>query len=444
MVTRIAAFGCAHLGYTTNCRRNLPDGTNPIAADGYAAHHQVMEIAARYTQDHHGTIIDAGDLFHTPKPGPKDIVEALKADLQRWYTPDAHPTRRLSIPGNHDRAGATTIPATVVMGYRDNLHCVAPDVPTGKGDPRCRVVVPGFYEIWDVTNDDGCTPTTRTYVHMVNEQVLAPTAGSMNTKVDPQIVDGGINLLVTHGIIPDMNGTVAYHHGADERGGERVIPLDWFNRGFDLAVLADYHTPDSGMIADTPYLYTGSAVRRGFSDAECDRGVTLIEVDDDGAMQVGFKPIPQRQKVDLTVDCDGVGASEIIDTVDSALNDIDPVDTTAQHRTGEGGKLIRITLTNVTDTIRPGLSDAHARWVAALTDALSVSIQVKAPDAVPDEEGAAEVLAALPELGREGIDVAFRRLAESDALKALDGLPHEKRDAVITLATARLMELAAA
>ena len=64
-------------------------------------------------------------------------------------------------------------------------------------------------------------------------------------------------------------------------GEPRIIPADWFDRGFDAYPISDYHTMGfvEGRAGGSNWVaYTGSAVRRGWSDDECDRGWLKINL----------------------------------------------------------------------------------------------------------------------------------------------------------------------
>lgn len=403
MIT-LAAFGCAHLGYAPKgLRRTLDDGTNVVAADGYTAYRTVMTEVAELSDatDHPVAMIDGGDLFHKPHPTPADVAVALDGDAARI----AAGVPRFDIPGNHDRTSAAGVPATAVMASQTDCHVVAP-TPTGTPDTDRedrQVVAPGLYEVWTLEDP---TDGTRVHLHLVNEQALAPAASDMEPGVDPRPLGEGINVLVTHGIIPSADGLM-YHHGGDERGGERVIPADWFDRGFTLAILSDFHSPTAGTDHGTPWFYTGSLVRRGFSDAECERGWFSVDFRSDGAFNIELHPVAQRPAFDLDVDVTGMDAAGASAAVAAAVSSVP-----------DTGAIIRVTVTGSTPEVSEALNgqrDSMERNLAP--EALSLRIRVSGT-----AETISEVLESMPTFGDETAAQALRRMASDGVLPELEGL----------------------
>jgi len=151
---------------------------------------------------------------------------------------------------------------------------------------------PGFYEIHH--------PADGIALHIVSHYGLDPALSDQGIVIDPRPVPGMVNLLIAHGI------TVLeekLYRVVDAHGEPRTIPVDWFDRGFDAHPISDFHTmggvtgreSGSGWVA-----YTGSAVRRGFSDEACSRGWLKIVVDSSG---VTYEPQVcwQRPQFDLPV-----------------------------------------------------------------------------------------------------------------------------------------------
>ncbi|GAA3143279.1 hypothetical protein GCM10020255_020600 [Rhodococcus baikonurensis] len=82
-------------------------------------------------------------------------------------------------------------------------------------------------------------PDVPFYLHVVSHNGLDPRLPERGIIVDPQPIEGGVNILVSHGIF-SADGRL---FGADDRhGAERVIPEEWVNRGWDQSILSDYHT----------------------------------------------------------------------------------------------------------------------------------------------------------------------------------------------------------
>ena len=419
MIT-LAAFGCAHLGYAPKgLRRTLPDGTNVVTADGYNAYRTVMgEVAELATAaDHPVAMINCGDLAHKPNPTPADVSVALDGDRLRV----AAGVPRFDIPGNHDRTSAAGVPATAVMAAQPECHVVAPRAAGTTDEPRDdrQVIVDGLYEVWTLEDhSDG----TRVHLHLINEQALAPAASDMEPGVDPRPLGEGINVLVTHGIIPAAEGLL-YHHGGDERGGERVIPADWFNRGFTLAVLADLHSPMAGTDYGTPWFYTGSLVRRGFSDSECERGWFSVDFRADGAFNIELHPVAQRPAFDLTVDAEGMDAPAASAAVAAAVSSVPE----SGQGSGDTGSIIRVTVTGPTPEAAEALNSQVAEMERNLAPgALSLRIRVSGV-----EDSITEVLDSMPTFGDETAAQALRRMAADGTLPELEGLEPAEVSAIL-------------
>lgn len=433
----LAMFGCAHLGYAPkDLRRRLPDGTNVVAADGYVAHRAILTDICDTASGLTGqtVIVDAGDLFHTPAPAPAAIDAALDCDRIRVTAG----IERFSIPGNHDRSSAAGTPATAVLRDAPGCHVVAPNrfgvTTSGDADPRRRIIVDGLYEIWQLT--DAADNGPQVYLHLVGEQALAPTADEMDAAVDPRPIDSGVNILVTHGIVPDDAMTYVQ---ADERGGNRVIPRDWFDRGFTAALLSDFHTPASGTLGATPWAYTGSAVRRGFADAETPRGWMMCTVDDDGRISLGFHEVAQRPAVDETVTPPADPAAAVA-TVTEFLESLTPraTDAASGERTGDAGVRVRVTVAAPNPDVYDAATTMVPEWSRALPDALSLTVRVTG-EGIPDSLSAA--LGTVDAVDDESVTEALHRLVAAGAVPALAGLTDQEIDAAVAEAATALDQL---
>lgn len=426
MTITLAMFGCAHLGYAPkNSRRTLPHGTAVVAADGYNAYQTVIREVVDLSNSTDSTValVNGGDLFHTPRPSIEAVNVALDADRIRAEAGIA----RFDIPGNHDRAGAATLPATAVLAAQPNTHVVAPIAYGAVGDAGGEIVSDGLYHIHTLTDGD-----TIVYLHLVNEQALCVPADDRAPEVDPQPRAGGVNVLVTHGILTSAEGVAEYHHGADERGGNRVIPRDWLRRGFDLAMLSDFHSPTSGQAeGETPWFYTGSLVRRGFSDAETQRGWSSVTITSNGVQSLDFHPVAQRPAFDLVVKATGLTDPEdIAKAVTSAVADVPDTDTDSEARTGDGGTIIRVTITDVEADLMDDVRSRIPEWNRRLAPG-ALWLQVRATGDARIADAVSEVSESLPAVGEETMGQAFSRMADAGTLATLDDLDTDTRRKVI-------------
>lgn len=420
------AFGCAHLGYApSGLRRTMPNGTNVIENDAAMAHKAIMfDIINTIGGNTNAAVIDAGDLFHGPSPKPATISVANYADAYRAGAG----LERFSIPGNHDRTGGTQTPATAVLSHRVGLHVTAPGIESSydESDPRRVAVVPGYYDQWTITPESGKTIT----LHMVNEQALSPRRADMDENIDPRPVEGTVNILVTHGIVPTADG-ILYHHTSDERGGERVIPRDWFERGFDFFILADFHTPvtDPGTDTSTPYIYTGSGSRRGFADDETERGWFEVIVSDEGEVTTKFHPVWQRPAVDRKIDGTDLDAGSIISEVNSIIDSVNPTDEPSGEYTGESGIRVRITVTNVDPAHLTGLITQRTEWSRALPEALSFEVRILEREV--EEVDIESALDEIPQIENESLEAALRRHSENQLAHLLKSFSAKARTTII-------------
>lgn len=431
----IAMFGCAHLGYApTGLRRKLTDGTNVVAADGYAAHRQTITDVCAAAGSLPGTtvLVDGGDLFHDPHPRPEAIDVALDCDALRV----AAGIERFSIPGNHDRSSATATPATAVLRDAPGSHVVAPSrfgvAERAPADRRRETRADGLYEVWSFqTGAEDLGP--QVHLHLINEQALAPTADDMDAAVDPRPVAAGVNILVTHGIVPD---SASHYVQSDERGGNRVIPTDWFHRGFSAALLSDFHTPASDTLGGTPWAYTGSAVRRGFADAETPRGWLMCTVDDEGRIALSFNAVEQRPAIDETIDLPDDPAAAVA-AVTGLLADLAgrTRDEASAKRTGVAGVRVRLRVDAPNVAVYDAASAMVAEWSRSLPDALSLQVSVTGVGQPTDLPSA---LDSIPDVGDETVMQAMRRMAEAGTLTGLAELSDAERAAVLDEATAAL------
>jgi DNA repair exonuclease SbcCD nuclease subunit len=288
MSCRIAFFADAHVGYKTKVRSNA-QGINIRAQDGYNA---LREVVAQIIKANEEELIDcvviAGDLFHASKPSMRDIVTVQ------------HYLRELSkrnikvviLAGNHDATDA-----------RAELAAIAPINDPDKGihafiDP---------YKQHEIA--DGVM------LHIVSHHGL-----SSSESPDVQPKEGYFNVFTTHGAALDPKNQELMRCAESIR--EQFIPVEMIiDDSFTAKLLGHYHSryPVGGESLNT--WYSGSLVRRGFSDAAGARGWMMVTIDDNGQSTFKAHDIKQRPQYDLDViDADGKTASQVMDLLEISLN----------------------------------------------------------------------------------------------------------------------------
>lgn len=345
----IGVRGCQHLGYTATTMRMHPSGPNLRAIDGYVAHRLTMQSMLDADVD---GIVDGGDLAHWSVPVPRVYQTATEVDDMRVSAPTSGGGWRWyrGNTGNHDAGAGTAVSAAVAL-HRPTVaaHVVFPGNQAEFGP------LPGLYEVHQPD------PDVPLFLHIVSHNGLASGTG-----VDPKPVPGGVNLLFAHGI---FTGDQRLRAMLESHGEQRIIPQQWADRGWDQVLLSDIHTlgavpgydnRDRGQV-----WYTGSAVRRGFSDTAGPRGWLKVTISDDGTVAVSSQPIWQRPQHDLpVVDATDMTSTEVDDAVTFALGQSSWWDEQSADLTGDGGYILRQRIVGVSGTLRRALTPMMGRWDA--------------------------------------------------------------------------------
>ncbi|MFL0579476.1 hypothetical protein [Dietzia sp. 179-F 9C3 NHS] len=361
----IGVLGCQHLGYRMRGMRMHPSGLNLREVDGYAAHKLVYEDMLGAGVD---GIVDGGDLFHVSEPSPESVNVALRVDdLRVDASPDDRFIWRIGNGGNHDNGSGRHRSAVSAL-HRPHLgsYTVFPDPTRPESDKV--TPHPGYYEIHQPD------PDVPLYLHLVSHNGLDPALAERGIVIDPQPLEGGVNLLFAHGIFA-ADGRL---FGADERhGAERVIPAQWADRGFDHYLLSDYHTlgpipgfgPDDGRDRGQVWM-TGSLCSRGFSDDICGRGWLQVTLTDDGRVTVTPRYVWQRPQIDFPViDAATLSVDEIDQQVRARLLAQTMTDPESASLTGDGGVILRQRISGASPSQKPALRAAAIEWSHLAGDA---------------------------------------------------------------------------
>jgi DNA repair exonuclease SbcCD nuclease subunit len=352
---KIGIRGCQHLGYVArNMRLNRTTGWNQRAVDGHIAHGLIMQDMIDAAVD---GIVDGGDLNHWNKPIPRDIEVANRVDDLRvsagiWAIANS---------GNHCAGGGSDLSAMSIM-HRPHLgmHAIYPNPKRGADDgvgPH-----PGLYEIH--------APVDGLALHFVSHYGLDRSLADRGIRIDPQPLQGRVNLLFCHGVF-DADGRL--YQCVNPHGEERPIPVDWAHRGWDAVLLSHYHTagPIPGFEdRQCQVWYTGSALTRGFADDPGPRGWLLVTIDGPARVTIELRTIWQRPQFDLaTIDATELSPADLDDIITANIAGISLTDDESALISGDGGAIVRQVIRNTSPAQRQALSARAGRYANLTRDA---------------------------------------------------------------------------
>jgi DNA repair exonuclease SbcCD nuclease subunit len=290
MSFKLALVSDLHMGYAST-RMVDEQNINLRVGDGYRA---LADIVTQIIDHEADAVLVPGDTFHIPEPKIRDIVYAQN-QFRRFY-----------------EAG---IPVYILAGNHDALD-IASEIAASRvlHDPLRRIfshVEPYVeYEIADGIN-----------LHMVSHHLYHDQADTFK-KIKPH--EGAINIFSTHGSVVDPLLKLKLHTEQSPR--EIVIPDSLLNeKGWSYSMLGHIH--ERGWIgskdkktdtSDTRTFYSGSVLRRGFSDKDVPlgKGWTLWTIDPDGTFTPEFFNTKQRPQGDFKpIDAANLTASDITDRI---------------------------------------------------------------------------------------------------------------------------------
>lgn len=317
MSYNIAFFADAHIGYKTKVRSNAK-GINIRQQDGYDALREIIsQVIKADGEEKIDAVVCGGDLFHFSHPSIRDIVTV------RWYLEQLskHNIPFYGLAGNHDANDIKSEMASVAAVNDPDRGIYALYEP---------------YAQYELT--DGII------LHSVSHHGLGADEAP---EVKP--VSGAYNLFTTHGAALDPKNKELMRCADSPR--EQFIPVEMIiDDAFIAKMLGHYHSryPVGGETLNT--WYSGSLVRRGFSDAPGERGWLLVNISDSGHVTFTSKNISQRPQYDLDViDASELTAGEVMDLLEINLN-----------RTKEANKapIVRQRILNANRGVREGIDRA--------------------------------------------------------------------------------------
>lgn len=312
MTFRIAFMADTHLGYRARVRNN-EKGVNIRVQDGYDA---LKEIT--YDILHSDVKIDlvlhGGDITHTSQPSIRDIVTANF--YFRKIADSGIPI--IGIGGNHDTS---------------DIKAELPSVAAFHDPERGIRMIYKPYE--KIQLADGLV------LHGLSHHGL-----HVDDAPDVKVNNQDVNIFTAHGAALDPANKTLLRCMDSPR--EQIIPVELITDGlFDSILLGHYHSRHAVGDPSLNTWYSGSTVRRGFTDEPGARGWMLVEIEPDGTTTVTPQNIHQRPQFDLPViDADSSTPSQIMDQI------LDNIDTTKDL---DEAPIVRQKVINAQRLIREGI-----------------------------------------------------------------------------------------
>lgn len=269
---KLAQFNDQHLGYSSG-KRMSREGVNLRVLDGIRAFNEAIDQMIDEKVD---AVLVPGDLFHNAHPTVYTVVAAQEG------------LRRLSAAG---------IQVHITAGNHDATD-VRSEIPSNRQVHEPNSNIFSYIEPYlkkEILPD--------LMVHFLSHHAYTDQGETMDSI---ELVDGKINLLLSHGSCFDTNMNAILHSPQEPR--EVVIPEFVMDLPWDYTFLGHIH--ERGWIGSTDgetdtsgrkQFYGGSLVRRGFSDRPCKlgRGWTMWEVGEDHSFTPTFFKVHQRPQIDL-------------------------------------------------------------------------------------------------------------------------------------------------
>lgn len=285
MTFNIAFFSDQHLGYAAKVPSN-EQGVNIRVQDGYDAFKEVVRgiIESDVKID---AVVNGGDFCHTSNPSVRSI--AVGNHFLRLLAKAKIPF--YGIGGNHDTSDVKAdVPAVAAFNDPDrNIHM--------------------FHEAYNkIEIADG-----------IMLHAMAHHGMHTHEAPDVKVSSDVVNLFTTHGAAIDPKNQTLLRCLDSPR--EQIIPVELITDGlFNASLLGHYHNRYAVGNSALNTWYSGSLLRRGFSDDPGPRGWLLVKVHPNGTVEVEPRDITQRPQFDLPpIDADGMSASDVLSLMEVNL-----------------------------------------------------------------------------------------------------------------------------
>lgn len=389
MTARYAFFADSHIDYRARVKSNAK-GINVRVQDGYDAFRETISQIINHDTKIDG-VIHGGDLFHSSQPTIRGIstVNFYLRKLAEAGIPF------YGLAGNHDATDITSeMPAVAAVNDPDRKIFA-------QYDP---------YKVYELESG--------LLLHSMSHHGLHEGQAP-----EIKVSSDNVNLFTTHGAALDPKNQTLLRCLDSPR--EQIIPVELVTEGmFSAVLLGHYHSRHAVGSAILNTWYSGSAVRRGFTDEPGERGWLLIEVEPDGHVTVTPKNIYQRPQFDLEgIDATDKTASEVMDLIE--LNLAGTLDLSKEP-------IVRQRVLNTTRTLREGLD--HKR-ISELTEH-TLSWQLEYPKGEKVEKESSTEKASLSQDRKIDVIDNYRRFAEAASKK----VPEAYREIVVADAEKYLSE----
>jgi DNA repair protein SbcD/Mre11 len=251
---RIAHISDTHLGYRALSKADPHTGRNQRSVDIETAFTWAIDDLLKRDVD---LVIHSGDLFHQTRP----VYPAIGTAIRQFRRLELAGLPTFVIGGNHDTPRLRTSGSVFSI-----LEMALPDIRFFGG-----------YAYEAVDHDE------------LNVSIALVPHGSLTDPETPYIAlkRGVRNILVTHGLVPNMDLPYRAHEPGEEEVEETLLDED-----FTYIALGHYHLHDNPR---KNAWYAGATERIGWGDAGIQPGYAVVELGDpDAEPSVQHIPIPTR------------------------------------------------------------------------------------------------------------------------------------------------------
>ncbi|HOT06037.1 MAG: DNA double-strand break repair protein Mre11 [Methanosaeta sp. PtaB.Bin039] len=351
---RIAHLADTHLGYQAFSRVDR-QGRNVMEEMVYQGFRMAVDKILELNPD---LVIHAGDVFHHVRPRIRPLYEFKQA---------------------LDRLTDAGIPVVMISGNHDAPKGYASISPfyIYEGQPEVYIAHEYRYKFFDLDEFR---------IHCIP---FCLTADQYPRELD-RLERTGSDLLVMHGLVESLRAKRLRTVGEHEIG-DCLLKSD-----LDYIALGHYH--NQVQIAGNAW-YSGSLDYLNFGEANDRKGFLLVDL---GRMSVERIEVRPGYMVDCQpISCSGLSSAEVMEEIEGLAGEID-------------GKIIRITLRDISRPVFRGLNQSRLNRIAAS------AVYMKVRPEFPDQ----------PAPAREGVDMLgleeeFERFLQGEQVRT--GLFEEVR-----------------